>query len=261
MTKDEITHAEEVIQSSKNRLEEERAQLVKAKKQLDLMEEFWLDYKRLTELVAKQEQQIAAQEKEIEALKKETMQLKNENLQLKDENKQMKDENKQLKMERDELNKMSQKLVEKSEQEVVIKWLRSYMNISKRKSAKKRGYIKMVILEEIQNANLEIPEDMREELERFDDAVRRIDDPCHFIHPAVKEEDEIMGIHREIANLACNFSIPNICQYLNKMESERKILQPTDAKRAMAELQRLGMPGEETDGFSFKNFCKYYKRQ
>lgn len=153
MTKDEITHAEEVIQSRRSKLEEKEEQLANDKKELECLEELLHNYQKLTELVAKQEQQCANQAREIEMLK-------NENL--------------QLKMEKNELNKMSQNLVKKAEQEVAVKVLRSYMNCSKRKDAKKRGYIKMVILEMIQNAKLVIPDDMQEDLEVFDDADRQV---------------------------------------------------------------------------------------
>jgi len=82
----------------------------------------------------------------------------------------------------------------------------------------------------------------------------------HFIHPAVFDDSERMMIHKEVENLVRDFSIPNICRHLNTMDAEKRILKPADAKTAIAELHRMGMPGEKTKGFSFKNFCKYYKK-
>ncbi|MCQ2332833.1 MAG: hypothetical protein MJZ95_06545 [Paludibacteraceae bacterium] len=83
---------------------------------------------------------------------------------------------------------------------------------------------------------------------------------CHFIHPSVIDDEEKIKIHKEIQNLVhCN-NFPNICSYLNSMADEKRILLPIDPNRAFSELHRMGMPGEENDGFSYKNFCKYYRK-
>lgn len=83
---------------------------------------------------------------------------------------------------------------------------------------------------------------------------------CHFIHPSVIDDEEKIKIHKEIQNLVhCN-NFPNICSYLNSMADEKRILLPIDPNRAFSELHRMGMPGEENEGFSYKNFCKYYRK-
>ena len=83
---------------------------------------------------------------------------------------------------------------------------------------------------------------------------------CHFIHPSVTDDKERMQIHREIENLVrCN-TIPNICLYLSKMASDSRILLPIEPTSALKELRRMGMPGEDAEGFKYKNFAKYYRK-
>ena len=83
---------------------------------------------------------------------------------------------------------------------------------------------------------------------------------CHFIHPSVTDDKERMQIHREIENLVrCN-TIPNICSYLSKMADDSRILLPIEPVSALKELRRMGMPGEDAEGFKYKNFAKYYRR-
>ena len=83
---------------------------------------------------------------------------------------------------------------------------------------------------------------------------------CHFIHPSVTDDRERMQIHKEIENLVrCN-TIPNICSYLNQMASDSRILLPIEPISALKELRRMGMPGEDTEGFKYKNFSKYYRK-
>ena len=83
---------------------------------------------------------------------------------------------------------------------------------------------------------------------------------CHFIHPSVTDDKEKMQIHREIENLVrCN-TIPNICSYLSKMADDSRILLPIEPISALKELRRMGMPGEDAEGFKYKNFAKYYRK-
>ena len=83
---------------------------------------------------------------------------------------------------------------------------------------------------------------------------------CHFIHPSVTDEKEKMQIHREIENLVRSTTIPNICSYLSKMAADSRILLPIEPVSALKELRRMGMPGEDAEGFKYKNFAKYYRR-
>ena len=80
------------------------------------------------------------------------------------------------------------------------------------------------------------------------------------IHPSVTQEQEKQKIHGELVNLVRNNSIVNICDYLKSMAKSKRILLPSHPGNAMTELQRLGMPGTDKKGFSYKNFQKYYKK-
>lgn len=96
-------------------------------------------------------------------------------------------------------------------------------------------------------------------LEEVDKAVDDIEF-CHFIHPSVTDDKEKIQIHKEIENLVrCN-TIPNICSYLSKMAADSRILLPIEPTSALKELRRMGMPGEDAEGFKYKNFAKYYRR-
>lgn len=86
------------------------------------------------------------------------------------------------------------------------------------------------------------------------------EDPCFFIHPKVATEAERWQIHREIVQLVSHHQMPDICAHLNDMAAQGKILLPLSPDSALSELHRLGMPGPDTSGYSYKNFCKYYRK-
>ena len=80
------------------------------------------------------------------------------------------------------------------------------------------------------------------------------------IHPSVTQEQEKQKIHGELVDLVRNNAIVNICDHLKSMAKSKRILLPANPGNAMTELQRLGMPGTDKKGFSYKNFQKYYKK-
>ena len=80
-------------------------------------------------------------------------------------NQQLQEKDTQLK----ELNKLSAGVAKKSSQDDVSKALRIYLNTSKRKTLAKREAAKTVFLELIAAAKLEVPEDIMELLNHFDD--------------------------------------------------------------------------------------------
>ena len=86
------------------------------------------------------------------------------------------------------------------------------------------------------------------------------EDLTFLIHPSVTQEQEKQKIHGELVNLVRNNSIVNICDHLKSMAKSKRILLPANPGNAMTELQRLGMPGTDKKGFSYKNFQKYYKK-
>lgn len=77
----------------------------------------------------------------------------------------------------------------------------------------------------------------------------------HFVHPSLDDE-EGWKIHNEVKRLVKRQSIPDICQYLEKLASDNRILLPLMPSVAYAELTRIGMPN--TGGFSEKYFKKHY---
>lgn len=68
-----------------------------------------------------------------------------------------------------ELQKLSAGVAKKSSQEVVEKAMRIYLNTSKRKTLSKREAAKTVLLELVTSAKLELPEDLMDLLNHFDD--------------------------------------------------------------------------------------------
>ncbi len=68
-----------------------------------------------------------------------------------------------------ELNKLTAGVAKKSSQDDMLKAMRSYLNVSKRKTLGKREAAKMVFTELFSSAKLELPEDIMELLEHLDD--------------------------------------------------------------------------------------------
>jgi chromosome segregation ATPase len=68
-----------------------------------------------------------------------------------------------------ELSKLSAGVAKKSSQDELIKAMRSYLNISRRKTQGKREAAKMVFMEMFTSAKLELPDDIMESLDHLDD--------------------------------------------------------------------------------------------
>ena len=112
--------------------------------------------------LSKKELGLGAKDAEIERLKSETEQLYAENEEL---HQQLDDKDMKL----NELGKFSVNVAKKSSQEVVEKAMRIYLNTSKRKTLSKREAAKTVLLELVTSAKLELPEDLMDQLNHFDD--------------------------------------------------------------------------------------------
>ena len=82
---------------------------------------------------------------------------------------------------------------------------------------------------------------------------------CHFIYPGL-DEKEAQQVHRQIKDLVKRFPMKDICSFLNRLANENKILQPQIPQNAFEELHRMGMPPQDTKGFGYDNFCKYYRK-
>jgi len=79
-----------------------------------------------------------------------------------------------------------------------------------------------------------------------------------YIHPSVSTDADKSKITREIQNLVSSFPLPVICRYLMDMKKANRIYLNVKPELAFAELHRLGMPDEQTEGFAYKTFTKYY---
>ena len=76
-----------------------------------------------------------------------------------------------------------------------------------------------------------------------------------FIHPTISDEDGV-AIHDEVKRLVKRQGIQMICEYLQQMARDKKILLPPNPSPVYAELVRLGMP--DGTGFSEKHFSNQY---
>ena len=109
-------------------------------------------------------------------------QLQEREAQLKEKDVLLKEKDIQLK----ELGKLSAGVAKKSSQDDVSKALRIYLNTSKRKTLSKREAAKTVFLELITAAKLELPEDIMELLNHFDD--EQIVEPSQVATGSVTED-------------------------------------------------------------------------
>ena len=85
-----------------------------------------------------------------------------------------------------------------------------------------------------------------------------IEDLFRFIHPHVTSDEERMQVHKEIKNLVRNFPLPEIARYLQQMRKETRVYLSVKPELMFDELHRLGMPEENTPGFTYKNFTNYF---
>ena len=81
---------------------------------------------------------------------------------------------------------------------------------------------------------------------------------CKFIHPTIDDEEGVL-IHEEVKRLVKRNGVQMICEYLQKMARDEKILLPPNPSIAYAELVRIGMPTGE--GYSEKYFRNHYLRK
>ena len=104
-----------------------------------------------------------------EELLSQVEELNAENERLNTENERLRQEVQEKEMRLSELSKLSVGVAKKSSQDEVQKALRTYVNISKRKTLSKRVAVKMMIMELGNAIGLTFPEDMIATLESLDD--------------------------------------------------------------------------------------------
>ena len=95
--------------------------------------------------------------------------LKDENERVNEENERLRQEVQEKEMKLSELSKLSVGVAKKSSQDVLLKALRTYANVSKRKTLSKRVAVKVMIMELANAVSLSFPEDMVATLESLDD--------------------------------------------------------------------------------------------
>ena len=79
-----------------------------------------------------------------------------------------------------------------------------------------------------------------------------------YIHPSVVDENERWNIHKEVENLVRALSLPEVCKYLQNLKRKNRVYLNVKPELMFAELHRLGLPSEDTPGFSYKNFTNYF---
>ena len=80
-----------------------------------------------------------------------------------------------------------------------------------------------------------------------------------YIHVAVTDAVERGQIHKTICNIVRLPKMQQICDELYRLMKDKKVLCSINPDAMLTELRRLGMPSEEQDGFSQKNFKHYYR--
>lgn len=79
-----------------------------------------------------------------------------------------------------------------------------------------------------------------------------------YIFPSIVDDEERLRVHREVCNLVQNYPLTEICSHLMQMKKDEKVYLGVRPELMFAELQRLGMPGEDVTGYSYKNFMHHF---
>lgn len=85
------------------------------------------------------------------------------------------------------------------------------------------------------------------------------DEEFKYIHVSVTDEAERAKIHKMMCNIVRLPRIQQVCDELYILMKNRKVLCTINPEAMLKELRRIGLPGEEQDGFSQKNFQHYYR--
>ena len=129
---------------------------------LDALDEVFEEVDDLTEKVERKQEEIDDLEEQLEQKDAEIADLRRQLL-------EVKELKLALETQLSELSKLSVGVAKKSSQDDMIRAMRSYLNISKRKTQSKREAAKMVFMELFSSAQVELPEDIKELLEHLDD--------------------------------------------------------------------------------------------
>ena len=80
-----------------------------------------------------------------------------------------------------------------------------------------------------------------------------------YIHIEVTDENERAKVHKMMCNIVRLPRMQQVCDELYKLMKNRKVLCTINPEAMLKELRRIGLPGEDQEGFSQKNFQHYYR--
>lgn len=148
MNPNDIEDFRQMLRQQSAQLEREKEEIIDRSQQLQALQ-------NLLSEAQSNEKKLASMQEKLERLQA--------------ENDDLRAENKALASQAAEMQKMSVHVMKNTQQDNIITMLRSYMSLQKRKSANKRSNIKIVITELLTMAKIQVPEDMRCQLDAFDD--------------------------------------------------------------------------------------------
>ena len=80
-----------------------------------------------------------------------------------------------------------------------------------------------------------------------------------YIHVEVTDEAERAQVHKMMCNIVRLPRMQQVCDELYVLMKKRKVLCTINPEAMLKELRRIGLPGEDQEGFSQKNFQHYYR--
>lgn len=80
-----------------------------------------------------------------------------------------------------------------------------------------------------------------------------------YIHVEVTDPAERTQIHKMMCNIVRLPRMQQVCDELYILMKKRKVLCSINPEAMLRELRRIGLPGENQEGFSQKNFQHYYR--
>ena len=80
-----------------------------------------------------------------------------------------------------------------------------------------------------------------------------------YIHVSVTDSVERAQINKMVCNIVRLPRMQQVCDELYILMKKRKVLCTINPEAMLKELRRIGLPGEDQEGFSQKNFQHYYR--
>ena len=80
-----------------------------------------------------------------------------------------------------------------------------------------------------------------------------------YIHIEVTDDKERAQVHKMMCNIVRLPRMQQVCDELYTLMKKRKVLCTINPEAMLKELRRIGLPGEDQEGFSQKNFQHYYR--